>query len=123
MSLSDLFDGEQHWFAAGLDFEVGTNTFRLEVEDEEDLLPFESGSPILIATDGKAIYPAGPLPFQAESSAWAGVSMSLKALAFCIGGVAESYEHTQYDEMGKKAEPAFSFRFKPGQTGYQGGRI
>lgn len=123
MSLSDLFNGERHWFKAGDDFAVEVKTFVVEEEDEEDLLGFESGTPELVFTDGRAVYPAGALPFQLESSAWAGVAMALKSLATCIGGAAESYQHNQYDELGRAAEPAYSFLFKPGPDGYQGGRI
>lgn len=123
MSLSELFDGNQHWFVPDQDFQVEPNSVRIEVEDEDDLLSFESGTPVLFEYNGDPIYPAGPLPYQAEASAWAAVSMALKALAFCIGGQSETYQHSHYDEMGKPLEPAFSFLFKPGSDGYQGGRI
>jgi hypothetical protein len=100
------------------------NVLGWEEMEDEDIGPYESPTMVPMmspwpagwfnTTDGKSA-----VPYHHEQMAWAAFSLSLKTIAKIIGGKADSYQHNDYEEAGVTPRPSYSFRFTPGESGWQ----
>ncbi len=118
--LSSLFDGWMTEIEPGTDFEAEERWAILDWQEDEDeeLGPYESPSPIPVYSSAQGYYPAGEIPFQREQSAWAGFVLAAKSLADLIGGSTDAYQTGSYTN-GKMDQPVYKFKFMQGETGWQ----
>ena len=126
--MSDLFDGEVHYIDPVKDFKVPTVTVVKGWDEDEDELdelgPYESPSPLPLWHDNPATYNKnGPLPFQLEEASWASLSIALGSLCTIVGGSRVAHEHVAYGSKNEMLQPTYTFKFEPGKTGFQKGRL
>jgi hypothetical protein len=119
--LHKLFDGWATMIEPGEDFEYETREHIIDwnVDEDEELGPYESPSPEPVFASNPAVFDKNePLPYHTQSMCWAAFSIALRSLSEIIGGKADAYQHNDYTD-GKLNPPKYSFRFVPGETGWQ----
>jgi hypothetical protein len=125
MTIEDLFDGWVHYLEPDSDFDVPGDTVCLGIEqdEDEDLQPYESGTPIVTWQRKPGAYGDGKEPEgRSEEATWGGVTLSTGSLVEIIGGSRKAYQENTYDEK-HNITRRYSFQFIPGDTGFQEGRL
>lgn len=126
MALERLFDGWLNYLEPEEDFSVPANLVPREIDgdEDEDLAFGESCTPIVDWAEKANWTDPERLPGQHEEMAWAGLSLALGSLCEIVGGKKNSYQENQWSPDRKKIEERrYAFQFKPGETGFQGGRL
>lgn len=95
-----------------------------EVEDDDT--SYELPDPDVNWTSKPSPYKNGPPPGMEEEAAWAGLSLTLSSLSQILGGERRAYQLNYWDKDDKGRDHGiikreYTFQFKPGDTGYQGG--
>lgn len=103
MKISELFDGETHWLVPGELFPEGGAAQVIvdweELEEEDELSPFEAPSMEPILADKRASYKYDNRPELADvEQAWGSFSIALTSFAQICGFEKKQYQH------GTKAE-------------------
>lgn len=126
MNLDEIFDGWVHYLEPAKDFEVPGAIVceHIEIiEEDDDLDPYESGTPYPNWVAKPGLYPEGKEPEgRAEEAAWAGLAMALTSLSKIIGGTCKAYQENTYDDR-HNVTRRYSFQFIPGESGYKEGRL
>lgn len=115
--LSAIFDGEQHWFLPGELFpETGASQIIdgfEELEEEEDLSPFESPSQTPILRDTVRTWDTDKyrerFPLARTEQAWGCFSIALTAFATIAEISKKQYQHVWPGQGSVKDEVRWSF--------------
>lgn len=114
--LSAIFDGEQHWFEPGELFPTNGATKMIdgfeELEEEEELSPFESPSqtPILRETGrARSDLDKKRFPLADIEQAWGCFSIALTAFANIVEISKKQYQHVWPGQGSDQGEVRWSF--------------
>lgn len=125
--LSELFDGEMHFLKPDEDFSTASHGYVAdweEIDEEEDLDPYETAILVPVLRRRPAVYPNGEPEGWAEQRAWGSLSVKMGSLAAVLGFKREQYQHNEFDANKILVARRYSFVLKDsGELGYEGGKI
>lgn len=111
--VSLIFDGEQHWFEPGELFPTDGASQIIEgfeeLEEEEELSPFESPSQTPILRETRTVKDDPRFPLARTEQAWGAFSIALTAFANIAEFSKKQYQHVWPGQGSVKDEVRWSF--------------
>lgn len=111
--LSAIWDGEEHWFEPGELFAESGATLVIdgfeELDDEEELSPFESPAQTPILRETRTIKDDPRFPLQRTEQAWGALSVALSAFAAIAEVDKKQYQHVWPGQGSERGMVKWSF--------------